>query len=235
MYDPLELAERVERAVIHGERRKYYRFRAAKFYGGIATADAVGCNLRCIFCWSGNVVWHPEKSGAFYSPEEVAQNLRKTAAGKGYHQVRVSGGEPTIGRGHLIALLGHLNREFLFILETNGILLGADRTYVEELSAFPNIHVRVCLKGCTAEEFSRLTGARSGFEYQMKSLEYLRDMHVSFNVALVSMKKEKGELFSRLLDMGLGNIMMEEERIMLYPSVRRRLEQAGMLEYFMDE
>jgi len=34
-----------EQGVCNERKRKYYRFRAARFYGGIATADCMGCNL----------------------------------------------------------------------------------------------------------------------------------------------------------------------------------------------
>lgn len=38
-YDSLELPEKIEQKVVRGDKRKYYRFRKAKFYGGIATGD----------------------------------------------------------------------------------------------------------------------------------------------------------------------------------------------------
>ena len=120
----------------------------------------------------------------------------------------------------------------MFILETNGILLGADLTYVEEISKFRNIHVRVCLKGSTSEEFSWLTGAEKGFDYQLKALENLRDENISFNIALVSVRGDKQELFNRLAIMDLGRILIEEEEIKLYPMVRKRLGDEGILHYF---
>ena len=232
MYNPLELSKKTENVVLSENMKKYYRFRPTRFYGGIATADTVGCNLRCKFCWSGNSVWNAKNTGKFYSPQQVANRLQEIARRKGYSQVRVSGGEPTIGRKHLIALLENISPEFLFILETNGILLGADKIYVKELSRFKHLHVRVCLKGCAQEEFSWLTGADNGFEYQLKALEYLRDENLKFNIALVSARKGKQELFDRLSEMGLGGIMIEEEEIKLYPLVRKRLEKEGILHYF---
>jgi len=232
MYDPAELSKKIENIVINENWKKYYRFRATGFYGGIATADVVGCNLRCKFCWSSNSVWNAKNTGKFYSSRQVADALHEIARSKGYTKVRVSGGEPTIGRKHLIVLLDNISPEFLFILETNGILLGADKSYVKELSRFRNLHVRVCLKGCNSEEFSMLTGAEKGFEYQIKALENLRDERVGFNIALVSAKNEKKQLFDRLNEMGLGNIMVEEEEIKLYPPVRRRLDKEGLLHYF---
>lgn len=232
MHDPAELSKKIENIVINKNWKKYYRFRATGFYGGIATADVVGCNLRCKFCWSSNSVWNAKNTGKFYSSRQVADALHEIARSKGYTKVRVSGGEPTIGRKHLIVLLDNISPEFLFILETNGILLGADKSYVKELSRFRNLHVRVCLKGCNSEEFSMLTGAEKGFEYQIKALENLRDERVGFNIALVSAKNEKKQLFDRLNEMGLGNIMVEEEEIKLYPPVRKRLDQEGLLHYF---
>lgn len=232
MYNPVELSKKTESIVVNGNLKKYYRFRPTGFYGGIATADTVGCNLRCKFCWSGNSVWNAKNTGIFYSPEQVADELQEIAGRKGFRQLRVSGGEPTIGRKHLITLLENISSEFLFILETNGILLGNDRSYVEELSKFQNLHVRVCLKGCTQEEFSWLTGAEEGFEYQLKALEYLRDKRTSFNIALVSTKTDKKELFEKLKEMDLGRIMMEEEEIRLYPQVRKRLAKEEILHYF---
>jgi uncharacterized Fe-S cluster-containing radical SAM superfamily protein len=38
MYDPLVMADKTREVVCQGNRRKYHRFRPARFYGGIATA-----------------------------------------------------------------------------------------------------------------------------------------------------------------------------------------------------
>ena len=235
MYNPIDLSEKTENIVINNNKKKYYRFRPAGFYGGIATADAVGCNLRCKFCWSGNSVWNAKNTGTFYSPEEVANNLLDIAIRKGYRQVRISGGEPTIGRTHLIEILDNVSSGFLFILETNGILLGADETYIDELSRFENLHIRVCLKGCNPEEFSWLTGAEEGFEYQLKALEILRDKRVSFNIAVISPKNDKRDLYKKLTELGLDKVMLEEEEIKLYPQVRKRLDKEGILHYFEEK
>ncbi|PNX47784.1 MAG: hypothetical protein BV457_05050 [Thermoplasmata archaeon M9B1D] len=232
MYDSLQLSKITEKLVIKDDLKKYYRFRPAGFYGGIATADTVGCNLRCKFCWSGNSVWNVKNTGEFYSPEDVALTLNTIARKKNYRRVRVSGGEPTIGKNHLIKLLNNIDSNLLFILETNGILLGKDKKYINELSQFNNLHVRVCLKGCNLEEFSLLTGAETGFNYQLRSLGYLRDKGLSFNVAVVSLKNDKKELYEKLKDIGLGKIMIEEEEIKLYPQVQKRLKKEGLIDYF---
>ena len=232
MYEPIELSKITEKLVIKDEFKKYYRFRPAGFYGGIATADTVGCNLRCKFCWSGNSVWNAKNIGEFYSPEHVALSLNTIARKKNYRRVRISGGEPTIGKNHLIKLLKNIDPNLLFILETNGILLGKDEKYIKKLSQINNIHVRVCIKGCNSEEFSLLTGAKAGFNYQLKSLEYLMDNGISFNIAVVSLKNDKKEIYEDLRDMGLGKIFVEEEEIKLYPQVEKRLKKEGLIDYF---
>lgn len=233
MYNPIKLSKNIEKIVIKQDKKKYYRFRPTRFYGGISTADTVGCNLRCKFCWSSNSVWNPSKTGKFYSYKEVAYRLQSIANKKGYQRLRISGGEPTIGKKHLLNLLDNIDRKFLFILETNGILLGYDKDYVENLSIFDNLHVRVCLKGADSEEFSLFTGAEKGFNYQIKSLEFLRDRNISFNIALVSnnVKKKQG-FFQKLKNMNLDEIMVEEEEIKLYPIVKKRLKREGLLDYF---
>lgn len=235
MYNALEFSRKTESIVVDGMRKKYYRFRPTRFYGGIATADTVGCNLRCVFCWSESSVWRAHSTGVLCSPEEVAEKLERIAIKKGYHQVRVSGGEPTIGKQHLITLLTLLDEKFLFILETNGILLGSDEAYVKELASFKNLHVRVCLKGCNEDEFSWFTGAdKTGFQYQLKALSFLQQHQISFHIALVTLPKSQGklELYNRLQDMNLGRVMLEEETIMLYPRVKKRLLKKDMLKYF---
>jgi len=233
MYDPIDVSKKTENIIVAHTLKKYYRFRPTGFYGGIATADTVGCNLRCRFCWSGHSVWSAKEIGEFYSPEQVVEKLQTIAEKKGYQQLRISGGEPTIGKDHLLCLLELLNTKYEFILETNGILLGYDTTYVKSLSVFPQVHVRVCLKGADAEEFSLLTGAKQGFEYQLKALQFLHEAHVRFNIALVCVHPEKKQrLFQRLHEMDLDSVMIEEEEITLYPLVRKRLQEEQLLHYF---
>jgi len=232
MYNPIELSKKTEEIVVNGDLKKYYRFRATRFYGGISTADTVGCNIRCKFCWSGNSVWNAKNMGEFYTPEHVANNLEKIALKKGFNQLRISGGEPTIGRKHLISVLNNVNPNFLFILETNGILLGQDKSYVKDLAKFKNLHVRVCFKGSNSQEFTFFTGARDGFEYQVKAIENLKDENIRFNIALVSLKKDTSDFLREFDNINLEQTMIEIEEIILYPKVRKRLEKEGIINFF---
>ncbi|MBN2514709.1 MAG: radical SAM protein [Deltaproteobacteria bacterium] len=222
-FDPVKRAEDVAAVVCKGDLRKYYRFRPARFYGGIATSDCVGCCLQCIFCWSWNQVVRPEYFGQYYSPRDVAGRLLNIARKKRYRQMRISGNEPTIGRDHLIRVLELMPKDTLFILETNGILIGYDKTYAEDLEGFHNLYVRVSIKGCTNEQFSMLTGADSqGFDLQIQAVENLYRAGVRVHPAVMvsfSSPEDIHALQSRLGEIDKGFKDVEIEELVLYGEV----------------
>ncbi len=227
-----ERTEREAAAVLRGDERKYTRFRPARFYGGIATADCVGCNLRCLFCWSWNTTVRAESVGSFFSPEEVAARLAAMARSRGFKRVRISGNEPTIGRQHLLKVLEHIPGDLLFILETNGLLIGDDPSYARELARFPNLYVRVSLKGASPEEFARLTGApREEFALSVRAVENFHRAGVEVQPALMacfSAPKSIEALRRRLASIAapLGDLEIEE--LVLYGQVAERLRRAGV-------
>lgn len=231
MYSLAEQAHQVEEIVVDNDKRKYYRFRPAPFYGGIATADCVGCPLRCVFCWSGYPRDHPEEAGKFYTSSQVFHQLDKIARKKGVNQLRVSGNEPTVGQLHLLELLKKVDETgYQFILETSGILI--DDQYAQLLSEFQNLHVRVSLKGCCEEEFAVLTGAPpEGFKLQLRALKVLLDNNVSCHpAAMVSFSHpEKMRELEERLSLISPQLFLEEEQVMLYPLVKKRLRKAGLL------
>lgn len=192
-FDPIDLAKVTEKIISRrtkkGLERKYTAFYATGVYGGIATGYAVGCCLRCFFCWSEFSRDFPEIYGEFYSPEEVFKELCKVAKRYRVNKLRISGCEPTLCRDHLLALLEYVeSSDFtLFILETNGILLGYDKSYVRDLSNFTKVHVRVSLKAGKPESFTARTGAVSeSFELPFRAIGYLLDYGVSFHVAAMT-------------------------------------------------
>ncbi len=179
-FDPFVLAEKVREKIVQVrngiEYRMYYRFRGGKWYGGIATGDVVGCNLRCKFCWSWRYS-HGCKNGKFYNSYQVYRRLIDIASRRGYRYLRLSGGEPTLSQQHLLQLLDLVDEtNYLFILETNGLLIGYDKKFTEKLASHKSLIVRVSFKGASPEEFERLTGASKKFyDYQFKALENLID------------------------------------------------------------
>jgi len=242
MYDPVLRHQAIEKLVIRegsvGQEKRYWRFRSDRWYGGIATADCVGCGLLCYFCWVREDVRNiPAGIGKFYPPNKVSEILMSIAREKSFRQLRVSGGEPTIGKLHLLQLLDNLQgRGYKFILETCGLLIGYDPVYANDLSQYPFIHVRVSLKGCNEEEFSMLTGAEpQGFQLQLKALKNLEKANVPYHVACMvsfSPKETRKDLLTKLQEINPRLVDdFEVEELILYSSVRRRIKQAGLRYY----
>lgn len=220
-FDPVKLARITEEIVCRGDRRKYTAFYTVGVYRGISTGYAVGCCLRCYYCWSEWSRDFPELYGKFYSPREAFKLLDRAAKEYGVRKLRISGCEPTIGRSHLIKLLELVeNSKYdLFILETNGILFGADKSYVKEISKFSKVHVRVSLKAGNPLGFSRRTGAMlKYFELPFKAIKYLLDYGISFHVAAMTdprimPREERKELINRLREIDVGVATNLEEEI----------------------
>ncbi len=234
MYDPLELSLKIEKYVVNNNfQRKYYRFRGAKYYGGISTADVVGCNLNCVFCWVHPKIRYRIKDvGKFYKPEIVAEKLASIARKANFRQLRISGGEPTIGEDHLICLIECLEKyPYRFILETNGILL-ASKDYVKKLSNFNNLYVRVSLKAGSPETFSKVTGAiPKAYYYPLQALKNLINYGVPCHASVIIDFCKKSEF--KFLTNNLQNIdpilvtNLEFESLILYPHVKKGLKKIG--------
>ena len=251
-FDPLELARITEEIVTRkgpeGVERKYTNFYSVPVYRGIATGYAVGCCLRCIYCWSDWSRDFPDKLGKFYSPKEVALRLFKAAEeGIVYspywrkiipkvNKLRLSGCEPTIGKEHLLAVLNFVKESKypLFILETNGIILGSDKDYVKKLAEFKDkLYVRVSFKAATPEGFTMRTGAIGKYyELPFKALKYLLDEGINARAAAMTdprvMPKEERKLLIQMLNeidpKANYDKTLEEEVIDPYDTTIKRLK-----------
>ncbi len=231
--DPFKLTGIVEKQVTRWRNgvleRRYYRFRGGRWYGGIATGDVVGCNLRCKFCWSWRYSYYGDK-GWFETPESAFNKLVSIASKYKYRYLRLSGGEPTIGLDHLVKLLEYIEEtNYYFILETNGLLLGKNIDYTKTLSRFHRLIIRVSFKGCTPREFELLTGADASFyEYQFKALENLYSQGLKpcedfYPAVMLSFSNEETyALFKKRLASihpALSECI-DEEYVILYPHVK---------------
>ncbi len=233
-YDPVKVSERLERLVERGVERKYFRFRGSRFYGGSAVGDVVLCNLRCVFCWTGPARDDP-RVGFWVDPRTAGRRLLSIARSEGYRVLRLSAGEPTLGRRHLSALLGYLSTRLageVFVLETNGILLASDDRLLESLEEYRRfLHVRVSIKACNRWWFQLLTGAAAeAFELQLRAVEALESSNLSYGVAVFAAFGSDecwAELFDRLASiMGASKLRerIEVEALILYRNARRRLQ-----------
>lgn len=249
-FDPIELAEKTEKIITkegqEGLERKYVSFYSAPVYSGIATGYAVGCCLRCIYCWTNWSRDFPEEYGKFYSPKEAADRLineaEKGITSRGWehyrhlkvNKLRVSGCEPTLGKEHLLKVLEHLsNYSYQFYLETNGILFGKDYDYVKRLAKYSDfIYVRVSFKAASPEGFTERTGAiGEHYELPFKALKNLLDVGIHTRAAAMTDPKimpeeERNILIKRLDDIDPSarySDTLEEEVIGSYDTTRKRL------------
>lgn len=251
-FNPLELAKQTEQIVtrqgFEGLERKYTDFYSVPVYRGIATGYAVGCCLRCIYCWSNWSRDFPEKFGKFYSPKQATLNLFN-AAEKGItysdywrkiipkiSKLRLSGCEPTIGKEHLLGVLELVNQSKyqLFILETNGIILGYDKSYVKRLAEFKDkLYVRVSFKAAAPEGFTQRTGTIGEYyKLPFKALKNLLDEGIYARAAAMTdsriMSKEERKLLIQMLDEidpeAKYPQTLEEEVVDVYDTTIKRLK-----------
>jgi len=232
-FDPLLLAKETEKIVCSGDARKYTDFYCTGVYGGISTGYLVGCCLRCIFCWVDFSRDYPEIYDKFYTPEEVARKLVENARKSGIRKVRISGGEPTINKEHLLKVLDLVEKSGLFfILETNGILLGSEPDYLLALKKYHNLYLRISLKAGTAKGFEKRTGAIGKFyELPYKAVEQAIKEKLYFRVACMSDPRlmppeEKREMCKKLKSAGYYDFL-EEEICDPYETSIIRLRKAG--------
>lgn len=241
-YDPIELTKLTERIVCKLEKevllRKYTSFYLAGVYRGIATGCVVGCNLRCFFCWSPLSRDFPESYGKFYSPEDVVRKLTLMVRKSGVRKARLSCGEPTLCKHHLLRILKLIEEEEsidVFILETNGILFGIDEKYVKELTKYSKVYVRVSIKAGFPEKFQWRTGAKGEcLELQFKAIENLCKHGISFHVAAMTDPRimgsnEKVEIIRKIarIDLKLA-LNLEEEVVDPYETTLYRLRKANV-------
>lgn len=243
-YDPLELSRRIEPIVAprrgRVQLRRYHRFRKDRWYGGIVTGDVVGCNLRCKFCWAYRFTWTNLNKGPLYDPESVARKLTSMAFKYRVPRARLSGGEPTIGHDHLIEVIDLVtDKGIIFVLETNGVLIGADEKLAKRLAEFHKrgLEIRVSIKGTSPEEFYMLTGAKPfGWELQLKTLKLLIDYGLEpaeevYPAVMLSFTDERGvkrikNLLRRIHPKLASSI--DPEYVILYPHVVKLLKMTGL-------
>jgi uncharacterized Fe-S cluster-containing radical SAM superfamily protein len=219
-FDPIQRSKDIESLIMQGDKRRYYRFRFAKFYGGIVTADAVGCNLLCAYCWNYSRNLDPTKAGAFYSPIEVADKLQAISEKHQCDQFRVSGAEPILGRTSALHLAEVIKRiDGHFIIETNGIAIGCDLSIIDLLKPL-KCHVRLTVKGDDPVSFQNVTGASGkALKYQLQAANALQEAKISLSIAAMAQFVDPGKLPCHV---------DEEEDLIIYRSTERNMQKRGL-------
>ena len=235
-FDPVQRSEEAEKAVMKGRMRLYHKFRAAPYYGGIATADAVGCSFLCAYCWNYGRNENPSRFGTFHSPDEVAGNLLRIARKRSYNLFRITGSEPVLGGesfAHFLEVIKIIFREepgSRFILETNGLMLGLNPELGEKLQ-FENLLVRIALKGTDPLSFEKITGAKRGFfSSTLLALKNLERVKVRVWPALMEdlfTEAETKNLKDMLRESGV-RAELELESLEPYPVVLENMRRRGI-------
>jgi len=235
-FDPVALGRVVEERVTRRDERKYFRFRYSRHYGGGAVGDVVGCNLRCAFCWTGR----PRddlRLGDFVSAREAARRLTRIARMRGARIVRLSAGEPSLGWSHLLEVMRRvLSSGLFFVLETNGVMMGAEPSRADELlecCGGEGYLVRVSVKACSGVWFKALTAAsEEGLNLQLRAIEALYSRGVPLRVAVFAAFGSSrcwGNLLRIVARLSSETVVrdVEVEPLVLYPVTRRRLNAIG--------
>jgi len=236
-FDPLARAAEIETKVMRGGKRLYLKFRAAPYYGGIATGDAIGCCFLCAYCWNYARNADPSRFGKFYPPEEVASTLLHIAQKRFFNLFRITGSEPILGESsfeHLLSVIHFIfEREprASFILETNGFLLGFNPRWVERLKN-KNVVVRIALKGTDADSFEKITGAKKEFfDFPFLALQELERHGIRAWPAAMNdlFTEEEVKSLERLLDGYHIKAELELEVLEPYPFVLENMKRRGVL------
>ena len=131
--------------------------------------------------------------------------LEKNARKYGHKLISASASEGTIGREHLLQLLDIVEQsEFIYILETNGMTLGADPALCEQLARYRRLHVRVSIKGASPEEYHELRCSPDSYWLPYRAMKNLIDAGVSCNACLMA---------SFTTDEGIENVKRELAKI----------------------
>ncbi len=130
----------------------------------------------------------------------------------------------------VIRVVERLDPTLLFVLETNGIKLGEDETYIDELSKCHNVHVRLSFKTGTPDNFELITNRpKEWFELQLKAVEHLYHKNVPFHIAIVKDYAHE-YLIDRLHCIAPELIAeIEYENLKIYSHIRRRMKERGLL------
>jgi uncharacterized Fe-S cluster-containing radical SAM superfamily protein len=237
--DIIERINLLQSIINDGNKRLCHKYRISKYYGGIATVDVVGCYLDCAFCWVPEYKRLPEmissnfRSFDLLTPQKTADILINLATKNKLKSVRLSGGEPTLNKEHLIQTIELVTRNgFFYILETNGIYI--DNDLVDALKKYKdNIFVYYSIKGTNPSNFKRLTTSDEKYWYiQLENLSKFVDGKFKIGINTMMNYVDKTDFLDFLEILYKKNIYLplsiDTKETSMFPHVINRLKDRGI-------
>ena len=187
-FDPIARADQVERMVLDGDRKRYYKFEYdAIYYNGIVSCRASGCCLSCAYCFNVTRNMNIDScTDKFYSPNEVSEKVKALQEKHGVDQFRITSCEALLGKAstkHLGEVI-RLSKSKAWI-ETNGIVIGHDPSLLDYIPK-KDVTIRVTVKADGPQSFQHITGAKaSAFKYQIEAIRVLIESKRPFVIAIM--------------------------------------------------
>jgi uncharacterized Fe-S cluster-containing radical SAM superfamily protein len=193
--------------------RKYTSVTFDRFYGGSITCRSLGCNLDCAYCFNSTKNKNPENFGKFFTSvgmfEKILAQYNKhsstssstsssstsstssSSASSNPIVIRMTGTEAIMGQN----TFNHLNKlielvlsnidNCIFIIETNGIMLGINPYLISQLYKSNRLYIRICFKGKDPDTFSKTTGTfKEYYEYQHTAVEEIEKRGINCMLAI---------------------------------------------------
>jgi len=269
-FDPIELSKETEVLISNGRRRKYLdkEFSLRRSFEIISGSKnivaqkedswprAIGCNLRCNFCYTPLSRDYPEKFGSWFTSAEVfekdlqilfsfsslPENLRRKKWLFPPFMAFFCGDEMTLGRNHLLEMCYLVEDSpyfYGFVLVTNGIIFGYDKSFVRDLAKFKKGSVRLSIKAGTPESFEKRTGGLAKFFWlPFEAIKNCLDYNMPLSIALMSdpliMGVDERQLAIKHIAEVAPNLLVQEEKLWFSPFTKFRLFKAGILSKLND-
>lgn len=188
-----------------------------------------------------------KRQARYYSPEEAVEIMINNAKSRYVSKLEkpvlylkqkrkikiltIGGNEPIIGFEHIFRILSLINKKkegYIFKLQTNGILLGYDKSYISELSKYKKVLIiGISIKAGSEEGFQKRTRAMGKyFVYPFKAIEYCENNGINYKVVTMSDKRlmpedERDILFKKIRDSGYSRKIYQEHYIPFFASQLR--------------
>lgn len=190
------------------------------------------------------------ETAGFYSPEEVIDICIKNEKGRKIDEIALFDGvvprrskfpyldvgyaEIAIGKEHLLGLCkATAPTGYIFVVETNGWLIGYDDEYAKELAKYKDtILVRVGVKAASEEYCEKIIGCRNVKDYVFRGIKNLIDNGIVPDVAMMCDRRfypqsEIDLMVKKIRDAGYENEITEEKAFSYYTAYKRWVERGN--------